>query len=405
MTEEQPASRTKPDSDSWVPPPRLARPAFLFTTSLYWICLYLYVPILAPYAEYQGGSLPLVGLVVSAYGLAQLLLRLPLGLLSDRLGRRKPFLTLGFAASILSCIWFILAPNPWSMVGARFVSGISACAWVAFTVLFSSYFPPSHTTRAMGYITFCNTLSVMGATFVGGQLAEYYGWLAPFWASVGIGGLGLLSLPTIYERPASRTPNLPSIGRLRSVVQYPELVLASVVAALGQYTTFATIFGLVPNYAVGIGATKAQLGMLTMVGTLTGAVAIIVSSSYIVPRFGPRLTVFLSFFAITVGTFSLPFIDTVPMLYIPQVLAGIGRGAAYPILMGLAISRLPDADKATAMGFFQAVYAIGMFAGPVCAGQIGGRWGYDELFFSTAAVTLVTALVSLRLPRKADSTS
>ena len=100
-----------------------------------------------------------------------------------------------------------------------------------------------------------------------------------------------------------------------------------------------------------------------MVGMLTSSLAILVSSSYIVPRLGPRVTVFLSFFAITLGTFVLPFIQSVTILYASQVLAGMGRGASYPILMGLAIARLPDGDKATAMGFFQATYAIGMFAG------------------------------------------
>jgi predicted MFS family arabinose efflux permease len=257
----------------------------------------------------------------------------------------------------------------------------------------------------MGYITFCNTLSVMGATFLGGQIAEFYGWLAPFWGSVGVGFLGLLSLLFIYERPTDKAAAQPSIGRLRSVLKHPELVLASIVAALGQYTTFATIFGFVPNYAVSIGATKAQLGILSMVGTATSALAILVSSSYIVPRLGARLTVFLSFLSIALGTLVLPFIHSVTILYASQVLAGMGRGSTYPILMGLAIARLPDSDKATAMGFFQATYAIGMFAGPVCAGLIGGRWGYAELFLSTAVVTLFTAFYSLRLPRKGEHIS
>jgi hypothetical protein len=48
------------------------------------------------------------------------------------------------------------------------------------------------------------------------------------------------------------------------------------------------------------------------------------------------------------------------------------------------------------VGFFQAVYAMGMFAGPVSAGLIGSRAGYPGFFFS-AAVALLTAEVALRL--------
>ena len=212
---------------------RRARIIFLIVTALYWLSLYVYVPILAPYAEHQGGALDLVGLVIASYGVAQLLLRLPLGLVSDRFGRRRPFLALGFLASALAGVGFAYAPSPWYLVGARFVAGISACAWVAFTVLFASYYPRGQTTRAMGYITFCNTLSVMAATAVGGRIADLYGWTAPFWVSVAISLVGLVAVAFVYEPKAERPKLQPFFGRLRSVVGYRELVLASTVAALG----------------------------------------------------------------------------------------------------------------------------------------------------------------------------
>jgi predicted MFS family arabinose efflux permease len=61
------------------------------------------------------------------------------------------------------------------MIVARFVSGLSACSWVAFTVLYTNYYPPGQTARAMGHIAFCNGLSIMTASFLGGWLADHYG--------------------------------------------------------------------------------------------------------------------------------------------------------------------------------------------------------------------------------------
>lgn len=400
MTEQTEPSSQNPGRVRADPALRRARGIFLAVTALYWISLYLYVPILAPYAEHQGGTLDLVGLVIAAYGVAQLLLRLPLGLMSDRLGRRRPFLAVGFLASVLAGIGFVYAPGPWFLVGARFVSGIAACAWVAFTVLFASYYPRGDTTRAMGYITFCNTLSVMTATAVGGRLADLYGWVAPFWASAAVSVLGLFAVAFVQEPRAARPPAQPVLDRFRSVVGYRELVLASTVAALGQYTNFATNFGFVSNYAVTIGASKTELGLLSMVSTLAGSVAVILSGTFFAPRFGARRSVVAGYLAATVAVAAIPYIVRVETLYLSQILAGFGRGGAYPILMGLAIARLPDADKATAMGFFQAVYAIGMSSGPIVAGMIGAEWGYPSLFLSSAGVGLVTALVALGLPGK-----
>ncbi|MBE85338.1 MAG: MFS transporter, partial [Gemmatimonadetes bacterium] len=54
-----------------------------------------------------------------------------------RLGRRKPFISLGFFAAGVAGLGLAMSPSPEWMVVARFVSGISACAWVAFTVLYS----------------------------------------------------------------------------------------------------------------------------------------------------------------------------------------------------------------------------------------------------------------------------
>ena len=386
--------------DTWRAPPGYARPVFLAVTALYWLSLYFYVPILSPYVEHQGGTLRMAGLVVSAYGLAQLLLRIPLGMLSDRLGRRRPFLALGFAANVAACLIFVVVTAPWLMVGARFMAGIAACAWVAFSVLFASYFPPGQSVRAMSYITFCNSLSVMTATYTGGWLADLYGWLAPFWLSAGVGVLGLIVLPLVHEKPMVRGTPKPFVRRLHSLIQYPELVFASLVAALGQYTTFATHFGFLPNYAVHIGATKTQLGVLTMLGMVSISSMTLLSGTVFAPRLGARFTVLTGYVLVTASTAVIPFITSMDFLYAAQIAGGFGRGVAYPILMGLAISRLPDAERASAMGFFQAVYAIGMFTGPVVAGVIGNQWGYGALFLSTSAVALVTAGAAIRLPGK-----
>lgn len=163
---------------SWSAPPAYAKPVFLICTTLFWSSHYTYVPILSPYAEHLGGSFRLIGLIVSAYGCALLCLRLPLGMLSDRIGRRKPFVTVALFLSAVSGAGLALAPSPEAMVLARLLSGVSACAWVAFTVLFASYYPPGQTTRPMGHITFCNGFSIMAATFLGGWLAiPSTGWL------------------------------------------------------------------------------------------------------------------------------------------------------------------------------------------------------------------------------------
>jgi DHA1 family multidrug resistance protein-like MFS transporter len=59
------------------------------------MAIYLYAPVLPVYAKSLGASLTVVGIIVAAYALPQFLFRIPLGIWSDSLGRRKPFIVGG----------------------------------------------------------------------------------------------------------------------------------------------------------------------------------------------------------------------------------------------------------------------------------------------------------------------
>ena len=72
--------------------------------SLHWISLYTYLPILPTYARDIGASYEMIGIIVGAYGFTQMALRLPLGIISDRLNMRRAFLLAGAALFALQII-------------------------------------------------------------------------------------------------------------------------------------------------------------------------------------------------------------------------------------------------------------------------------------------------------------
>jgi predicted MFS family arabinose efflux permease len=53
------------------------------------------------------------------------------------------------------------------------------------------------------------------------------------------------------------------------------------------------------------------------------------------------------------------------------------------------------------MGVYQAVYAIGMFSGPLIGGLVGEVSGLPMIFISTGAVALVASVVAIRVLRDA----
>jgi MFS transporter, DHA1 family, multidrug resistance protein len=59
----------------------------------------------------------------------------------------------------------------------------------------------------------------------------------------------------------------------------------------------------------------------------------------------------------------------------------------------MAIETIPHEKRATAMGMYQALYAIGMFAGPFCAGVLNSAMGLAAGFYFAGAWGLVAAVL------------
>ena len=343
----------------------------------------------------------MVGLVVGSYGLVQMLLRIPLGIWSYRIGKRKIFITLGVFLALASSLLMGLVPNVFAMLLGRSLAGAAAATWVTFTVLFSSYFASEDAPKAMGLAMFYNSIGQMLATSMGGYITELYGWHVPFIVGAIVGLVGILLSLRIEEtewldRAPLQVPELLAVGRERS------LLIVSGLAILTQCMTFATVYGFTPIYAESIGASPGELSLLTFFSTLPVAIAALSSSSGIVARFGEKQIVTAGFILGALAAAVIPFTRTLPQLYITQAIGSLGRGVVFPVLMGLSIQAVPEEKRATAMGFFQAIYALGMFGGPVLVGIIGDISGLTGGFLATGFIGVIGSWLSIKLLPSSD---
>jgi MFS family permease len=366
---------------------------FLIGTTLFWMGLYVYVPVLSPYTEFLSHSFELVGLVVGSYGFTQLLLRFPLGIWSDRIGKRKPFVIWGFILIILSCVGMALSPNAWFLLIFRALSGVAASTWVAFTVLYSGYFRDDQSTRAMSIVTLCTGFGQAISAF-GGKLADMYGWTAPFYAGAILSVFGLLFMLPIGEQPDQKK-NSASLKSLLLVTSHKRLLIVSVITALSQFAIFSTTYGFLTIYAKDIGGSKSYLGLLMFTINIAQTISMILAGTVVAPRIGYKATVGIAYIVVAITTFTTTYVKDIWILLIIQSFGALLRGLAYPILMGLAIQGIPKEEKASAMGFFQAVYAIGMFLGPFISGFIGGASNLESIFFTSSAIYIIAAIIGI----------
>ena len=118
----------------------------------------------------------------------------------------------------------------------------------------------------------------------------------------------------------------------------------------------------------------------------------------IVSRIGLRRLVYFSFVLMSIGLGGAALAPSLPALFVAQICIGLSQGVSYPVLMGMSIQHVADANRTTAMGLHQAVYAIGMFSGPWLSGILADAMGIQPMFGITAlACLLLSVLVARRL--------
>ena len=369
-----------------------------FCTLLFWGAIYISMPILPSYTKMISGSLQSVGLVMGAYGLSQLSLRIPLGIWSDRWRRRKPFILLGFLFDGLASLGLLLSTSTLMLFFSVLTAGIAASMWVPFTVLFSSYFPIGQIVYSMSLILFFTRLSQIITNYTGAAIAEVWGWGAPFYGGMVLSLIGFLLALGIVERRPGKSSTA-SFQQLFLVGRNPTLLMASMICTLIQFTNFSTNYGFTPIFAQQIGASKGDLGVLLFWYMLPNSLATLLSGIYIRRLFSERLIIFIGFVMVSGAVFFIPLVNRLGILYLLQAFNGIGVGLVFPLLMGLAIQSIAREQQATAMGFFQSLYAVGMSLGPIVSGFIAQQWGLSSVFILNGLLCFSGAFFSfIKIP-------
>ena len=391
---------------------QLNRAVIIAMTFFFWLSAYPYVPIISAYARSLGADATMIGLIGGAYGLSMMLLRLPVGILSDRLGRRKIFIVLGVVGALLAAAVVIVHPSPAALFVCRIFCGVQASAWVPYTVLYAHSYPPEQSAKAMSVLTPVFTLAQLISMLAGGILADRFTYLAPFWLALAGSVLFLVLSPAMKDIPKEELParapasaeDEPRRGLLPGLksVLTARLCLLTLVATLAYYLKYATAFTFTPLIAKDLGASDAALGYLNTIycacGIVGGAIAYPVAR-----RCGAARTMVGALAGLAVfSCFIVPYLPNLPLVYVSIGLAGFFTILLDGLLAGLVIKGVEERHRTTAMGFYQAVYGLGILLGPVISGRVTDMAGGSmaPAYILSGILTLLTAAVVLLWNRK-----
>lgn len=366
---------------------------------LFWASEYCHVPYFTPYLNSLGLDAALVGAVVACYGLTQMLVRIPLGIVTDLSGAYKTVIVLGLVFTTVSSLGLFLTKNVALIFLCRVLAGMASSTWIATTVVYMIYFSETEQVAATARLNALNNGGKLLAFALGGVAAVLLGYRATLFMSFAAGLLGLLLIPFWTPVEIRRTPM--SLSRVGAVLRSPKVLIPSLFMAVQQLVLHATVFSFTSAIAKTVGASSAMLSILSVVFTVVQIFAVGLVSSPLVTN-APRGRVIALGFTMLAGYLLIlgGATGVWPILF-GQAVAALGSALLASLLLAQCVEGSDVGERSTVVGVFQAVYGLGMTVGPLWMGKLLDIHSAVYSCGIFAVVCILTALGALLLFKKA----
>ncbi|MBD1926221.1 MFS transporter [Trichocoleus sp. FACHB-90] len=334
-----------------------------------------------------------IGLLVTAFTLPTLLLGPIIGVLADRIGRKKiivPSLLL-FGIAGTACA-FVRDFN--LLLLFRLLQGIGAASLLSLSVtLIGDLYAGERRTAAMGYNASVSSIGTASYPTIGGALATI-GWYYPFMLPAVAIPIALVVLFALKNPEPKGERNLReyliNARRILKNRQLAGLFIASAanfVLLYGAYVTYlpqlindtfkaqpSTIGVILSSISVAIAFTSSQLGRLAR-------------------RFPETTLIRASFVFYAIALFIVPFVTNMWLLLIPTTIFGIGLGIGFPSIQTLLAALAPREYLATVIAVNGTFFGLGQTLGPLLMGIAFGIGGIHSVFFAGVGFAIITLLV------------
>jgi len=336
--------------------------------------------------EVKGATLPIALVILSlAYVPASLIGPL-VGRLSDRMGRRRPFLLLGEAAAFPLFLLIVFAPG-WELAGALFIGAELALAigGPAYTAYVADVTQANERGEGYGLLNATsNGGAVIGFVLAGIVTFEFgLATLIPFVIAVMIGTVSVV----VFLVPDIRVPPTPKRRPMREMGPVAIFSFAVSIRAIGSGAV-AAFYGYL---AASLGANDIEVSIVAIAGLLTGTVVSVPIGRWIDRRGeiqGIWYGTALSLASYGIFAFSTEWVETVP----GQAVRNAGLSFVGPGMQAWVARAAPEGHRAEYLGMFALINSTLWSLGPLVGAVAIQFGGYDGLFAMAVGTTVLSLI-------------
>lgn len=361
-------------------------------------------PVMIPHLrDAYGLGLTGAGILLTVLWVAYALCQLPSGVLADWIGAGWVMILSTFiAAMTLTLVVIGGSISTLYISTAMFGAGTALYAVARYSVLSDIY--PDRLGTAVGLTSAAgdvgNTILPPIASFLAAVLMWQvgFGFTIPIFILVGFGLWITVPKRTEAEKNRDSVVSKKRLLKVLEALRQPAIVLVTLIQALGT-SVWQAFTGFYPTYLIEIKGMSS--GVASGLFALFFAIGIIIKplagNSY--DQIGAQWTLLIVIGISAMGIAFLPFVSSLWSLIVVTILVSLllGRGT---VSLSYMTDTLSDDVQNTGFGSLRTIYMLVGAASPVLIGSIADRGYFDEAFLLLAAISGVTALLAIKLPKQ-----
>lgn len=353
--------------------------------------LFMLLPVLPLYAADYAFSTPvLVGLALGIYGLGQAVLQIPLGMLSDRIGR-KPVIVAGLLLFAAGGVLAASAESIFTVIFGRLMQGAGAIA-STLTATVADLTREQHRSKAMAAIGVSIGVSFAVAMVVGPGVAASFGVPALFLLTSALAILGVVVAVFVVpsSRIQSRDPSArPLASLLLRCIRSPSLMRLNV-GVFVLHMAMMTLFLVLPARLTELGLAPAEHWMVYL-PVMAAAFVLMVPALIVAEKKSWQALILRLAVALLAGVLLLASVLPFSLVSVLAVLLLFFTAfnyleASLPALLSRSVYA---GGKGTAMGVFASFQFMGAFCGGALGGWVLGHWGEAAVFLAAGLAGLL----------------
>ena len=378
----------------------MGRLLVLFVTAFVdMVGLTMILPLLPYYATKLGGSATVVGLLISAFSVAQLAAAPVWGRFSDRYGRR-PAILAGLVITAVAYGVFAFAGSVAALLLSRVVQGLGGGTIGVVQAYVADASPPETRTKSLGWLSAVTSLGAVAGPALASLLVKLGGREAPGLAAAAlsllVAGFAWRFLRESRDaRPSgaygtvARTTGRAAVARVLGhwYEPAPRLIWIYAVAIGAFYGTIQTVPLLLQRT---FGITEENIGWFVM---YLGGMGVVVRSLILGPavdRLGETRLSRLGLVILAAGLAATGLARTWTVLAVGFTLMPLGTAFIFPCVTGLLSRVVPSGERGLYMGVQHTFGGISRVAFPIAAGVAMDALGVGVPFWIAGLLVLVT---------------